>query len=145
MKKHKVVIECANEEEARWFINGIETARRRYAETGQRVNGAIAGIILDRSARALSAMRFEVDPVVIDLATKLEAATDYMDCNDPAGAEDYAGAKLAVDASGVTLPDQPPTAGVSDMVRERLARARSADHAGPLMDAIRADEAAERD
>ena len=105
MKKHKVVIECENEEEARWFINGIETARRRYAETGQRVNGAIAGIILDRSARALSAMRFEVDPVVRDLAERLDDAASAM---NPEGL-DFKEAKEAVEASGVTLPDQPPS------------------------------------
>lgn len=145
MKKHKVVIEFEREDDMKWFIESIDEARKVYVQSGARVGGVFAGIILDRVGQSLGVHRLEVDPVVRDLAERLEAATDYMDCNDPAGAEDYASSKLAVDASGVTLPDQPPTAGVSDMVRERLARARSADHAGPLMDAIRADEAAERD
>lgn len=109
MKKHKVVIEFEREDDMRWFIESIDEARKVYVQSGARVGGVFAGIILDRVGQSLGVCRFEFDSVVVDLATKLEAATDYMDCNDPAGAEDYAGAKLAVDASGVTLPDQPPT------------------------------------
>lgn len=109
MKKHKVVIEFEREDDMKWFIESIDEARKVYVQSGARVGGVFAGIILDRVGQSLGVHRFEVDPVVRDLAERLETATDYMDCNDPAGAEDYAGAKLAVDASGVTLPDQPPT------------------------------------
>lgn len=103
--KHKVVIECENEEEANWFIQAVEEARKRWSETGGRVNGVIAGILLDRAGLSLSAMRFEVDPVVRDLAERLDDAASAM---NPEGL-DFKEAKEAVEASGVTLPDQPPT------------------------------------
>lgn len=77
--KTKVVITCINEEEAMHLCTAFNQAREHYAATGQRVGGAIAGIILDRAARSQLAVTFSEDDSVKRMERALRAGSAMLD------------------------------------------------------------------
>ena len=68
MKKHKVVIEFEREDDMKWFIESIDEARKVYVQSGARVGGVFAGIILDRVGQSLGVHRFETEPDELTIA-----------------------------------------------------------------------------